>query len=99
MCIDSQCLWIYNKLIKHGGLLTLLNMADKRFFPVNVSYTVYIQRNIKKQRKEKKIILKLEFSRWQRQKLTPYTTMNYKGSVYDYFKQLVPHVRPNDINS
>ena len=29
-------------------------MADERFFPVNVAYTVYIQRNIKKQRKEKK---------------------------------------------
>ena len=47
-------MWIYNKLTKHGGFLTLLNMADERFFPVNVAYTIYIQRNIKKQRKEKK---------------------------------------------
>ena len=74
-------------------------MADERFFPVNVANKVYIQRNIKKQRKEKKNHSKVRVFTLTTAKINSVHHNELQRCVYDYFKQLVPHVRPNDINS
>lgn len=78
MCNDSQCLWICNKIKKTWWVFNPFKYGWWALFPLSMSLIKSISKGILKGKEmKKKITLKLEFSRWQRQKLTPYTTMNY----------------------